>query len=44
MVSSPVLANSRASQDGPQGQGDDGGRKEDNYWPLQPVQIAQANF
>ena len=44
VVSSLVLANSRPSQDGPQGQRDDGGRKDDNYWPSQPVQIAQANF
>ena len=44
VVTSSVLANSRAGQDGPQGQRDDGGRKEDNYWPSQPVQIAQANI
>jgi hypothetical protein len=43
VVSSSVLANSRSGQNGPQGQRDDGGRKEDNYWPSQPVQIAQAN-
>jgi hypothetical protein len=44
VVSSSVLANSRAGQDVPQGQRDAGGRKEDNYWPSQPVQIAQVNF